>query len=542
MREYKITEMNITNRCNGNCKFCIRQEFPPKNIKDMSLDILEKLSNIKHICLTSYNGEPTLHPKFIDIIKILEKKNIPVSIYTNCSTHDEKWWYRISELLSYHRINNIVSHLDGLKNFHEKYRGTSFNKTVSNMKSFTNAGGILYLRTLLFKGNEDDVDELYELSKEIGSTEYNLKPSWLYDIEGDYSKPVNYPMVNRIDKSLQNEYENVYCDLFDKKLAMDIEGNYYPCCRLLDKDDCGVRFVSDEVKNIAKKCKEKGELKNIESAMKSAFFQYILKNLNNIKRCKSCCSGGQYTPTIPINMKYKEIDTSKIAKRHVVTLYNYYKKKYPFLKLKDVIKLSNTHSLSLDRFINLWSKKYFEKNYNTIINNWDLVDAYCYSQYRGKNWLYQKFKKLMSDNVNVLIAAGWISTLSIFLLRLNNIKEIKSIDVDPKCKEISDYLFSEDNRFSSETVDIFDYEDYDKYDIIVNTSCEHFDYIKWLELIPKGKTIILQNTDKKHKTHTNYVRSLEEFKNFSNLKNHIYEGVLNYNDNSKRFMIIGEKK
>jgi radical SAM protein with 4Fe4S-binding SPASM domain len=79
-------ELNITELCNRTCSFCPRHDpklYPNRNL-NMSFEtaniIKEQLDLLKfdgYISLSAYS-EPTLHPKFLDIVKILSEYSLEV--------------------------------------------------------------------------------------------------------------------------------------------------------------------------------------------------------------------------------------------------------------------------------------------------------------------------------------------------------------------------------------------------------------------------------------------------------------------------------
>ena len=71
-----VCTMLLTNECNVTCDFCVAEDFVSKNGCFVSLYDIE--SNIPIIkegggqFVTLSGGEPTLHPDFVDITKLLK--------------------------------------------------------------------------------------------------------------------------------------------------------------------------------------------------------------------------------------------------------------------------------------------------------------------------------------------------------------------------------------------------------------------------------------------------------------------------------------
>jgi len=173
---------------------------------------------------------------------------------------------------------------------------------------------------------------------------------------------------------------------------------------------------------------------------------------------------------------------------------------------------------------------------NILPSEYDFFNqSFSLSHIHSKKWICEN---ISVDDKRVLVACGWHGLLPLFLCHFSKPKEVVSVDIDPTCKEIVEKL----TRYmpvKAITDDIFNI-DYSDYDIIMNTSCEHIDFEKWLELIPKGKTVVLQSTNYEIPEHINPMKNLDEFvqRTKIDIKS---KGTGVFTDKYKRFMIIGEK-
>jgi len=232
-------------------------------------------------------------------------------------------------------------------------------------------------------------------------------------------------------------------------------------------------------------------------------------------------------------------------------LYLYDKNKFKFLsKLK-----------LLNNFI-------IVKNILTTISfypkeNWE--DALSQSQIKSKLWLIDELKKLNLKFDLVYNLASWYNILALFLSEYLNVKKVKSFDKDPNVLNVSDRMIHHrliDNfNYKTTIMDIFDINyschNYkttrcqldgiikefeitnESPDLIINCSCEHLNYEKWLQLIPKDKIVILQNNNAfNFSDHINCVNNLQEFVTKCDLSEIYYQGTLHL-QNYDRFMIIG---
>ncbi len=105
----------------------------------------------------------------------------------------------------------------------------------------------------------------------------------------------------------------------------------------------------------------------------------------------------------------------------------------------------------------------------------------------------------------IIIVGGWYGLLASIL---KDRYYVSVLELDSNCVEHNRRL----SGVVSFSGDMFDYK-YSDYDTIINTACEHVDYCKWLSQLPKGKRVIIQNTNyKEPEDHTNTVNNLDEFR------------------------------
>jgi len=100
-------DINITDLCNKTCSFCPRHdpELYPNNNQHLSLDLFEKIINEclevgyeKDILLCG-RGEPSLHPQYKEIIKLLHH---PDRKWATCLTTNGRNWTKHYEYYTNH--------------------------------------------------------------------------------------------------------------------------------------------------------------------------------------------------------------------------------------------------------------------------------------------------------------------------------------------------------------------------------------------------------------------------------------------------------
>lgn len=130
--------IQLTEKCNLRCEHCFvsangkGQEMDFVKIRDNILPQLLK-SNVSKVTLTG--GEPFVYPQLLNVIELLLKNNITVSICTNATLITESFLDCLKEYNNYHF--NVS--LDGFSpSSHGKFRGNDsiklYNTIINNIK------------------------------------------------------------------------------------------------------------------------------------------------------------------------------------------------------------------------------------------------------------------------------------------------------------------------------------------------------------------------------------------------------------------------
>jgi radical S-adenosyl methionine domain-containing protein 2 len=82
--EVKSVNWHITGRCNYKCKFCFSQNLDEEvTSPERAEEILQYLRRMGMKKISFVGGEPTLHPLFLDIVKLAKGMSFVVSIVSN---------------------------------------------------------------------------------------------------------------------------------------------------------------------------------------------------------------------------------------------------------------------------------------------------------------------------------------------------------------------------------------------------------------------------------------------------------------------------
>lgn len=185
------------------------------------------------------------------------------------------------------------------------------------------------------------------------------------------------------------------------------------------------------------------------------------------------------------------------------------------------------------------------------------MDSFSDGQMRSKLWLCDELENALdlSRSYTIWIYGSWYGTLALlfFVREKIKIEKIHLFDIDPEALRVSGKVLNTwdiQGRVEFHQMDCTELKPGDRMfdekapDIIINTSCEHFENRQWLEQIPSGTLLAMQSTDMEHPTHIQRMQSLQDFENKMPMGSVAFAGTLDFsypNFKFKRFMIIGAR-
>ena len=228
MDRYKKVYIEITNCCNLHCSFCSPVTKPKKFMtQDEFEHILKEVSKVTKVIYLHVKGEPLLHPKIIDFIKLAEKYNLTVNLTTNGILFP-KLVDNLKDCKALHKINFSLHCEQNIPSYEE-----NIFKNVEKLSPNT----VVIYRLWTLKDNKLDekstkiVEKLkkyYKLSTETVEKlkkEKNIKISSTIYVDKD--NEFNWP-------KLTNNKSCGYCYALKTQTAILSDGTVVPCC--LDSD------------------------------------------------------------------------------------------------------------------------------------------------------------------------------------------------------------------------------------------------------------------------------------------------------------------
>lgn len=224
---FKKIYIEITNICNLNCSFCSKDNLPKKELSLQEFDTI--LNKIRHYTNTIYlhvKGEPLLHSKLEEILKITKKYNMKVNITTNGTLLKNKV-NTLQKFNNIHQINISLHSENNLPNY--------FQDVFDSCDILSNNISIIYRIWLL------DKYKLNKLSTNIVDKiikYYNLDNSFLEKVINEK----NIKIKNNIYLDRDNEF--IWPDLNKQEInnnkgtcygtrshiAILVNGDVVPCC------------------------------------------------------------------------------------------------------------------------------------------------------------------------------------------------------------------------------------------------------------------------------------------------------------------------
>lgn len=238
-----------------------------------------------------FQGEPFLHPDFLDFIKEAKKRKIYTATSTNAHFIDQK----MAEEIVKSSLDRLIISIDGLtQETYESYRvDGKLEKVIAACRYLVEAKKELKATTphlifqfLAVRLNEHEIPSVFQLAKELGIDEVRIKTAQLYDYaHGNPLMPKN-PKYSRYVLGGDGRYRLKYktgnhCWRMWSSAVFTWDGKMLPCC--FDKD---AKHVLGSV--------EKHTVREIwKSKAYTDFRKAILVGRNQIEICQNCSEGAK---------------------------------------------------------------------------------------------------------------------------------------------------------------------------------------------------------------------------------------------------------
>lgn len=185
--DYKIIEVDTSNRCNLKCPTCNRQDsnFKPLLKEKYYLDVshfelmLQKFPNVERFFLGLMFDEPTLNPNLFNIIAYLKQKGKAIILNTNGSNPKFGWHEAMTLQRLLDKNDRIVWSMDGLsKETYNKHRvGGNYQLLKDNISAMSGRNHTNVIQIIKFEHNKEEIEKDFPKFKRIHDVIWD-KPVW----------------------------------------------------------------------------------------------------------------------------------------------------------------------------------------------------------------------------------------------------------------------------------------------------------------------------------------------------------------------------
>jgi radical SAM protein with 4Fe4S-binding SPASM domain len=240
-----ILTIEPTVRCNLHCPQCItgmgkiHREQDDLNL-DIFKQIIEEIGDRIWYLLLFNQGEPFLHPDFIEFIRLAKQKRIYVTTSTNGHFFNDE--NSVAQFIA-SGIDTVIVSLDGadLDTYASYRQGGDFQRVLQGVENLLSIRRKLKAKTpkiffqcLVTRKNEHQLDQLKELAKELGVDRLLLKTFQLESIKtGSDFLPTRIEWRRyRIQKdkiTIKNQRHKSCARLWYSSVILS-DGRIVPCC------------------------------------------------------------------------------------------------------------------------------------------------------------------------------------------------------------------------------------------------------------------------------------------------------------------------
>lgn len=285
-----------TTACNLACPECpsgLKQFSRPTGKIDLKVnqDLMKSLGKQLFYINYYFQGEPFLHPQFLELVKEAKKHKIYTATSTNAHFLNPQKAAEIVES----GLDRLIISIDGLtQKTYESYRvNGKLSQVIAGAKLMVEAKKKaksstphLIFQFLVVKPNEHEIPQVFELAKELGIDEVRLKSAQIYNFEkGNRLIPEN-EKYSRYKRKADGTYKlkhptGNHCWRMWSSSVITWDANVVPCC--FDKDASYVLGSAVEQ-----------DFKRIWNSPKyQAFRLAILTGRNQIDICRNCSEGSK---------------------------------------------------------------------------------------------------------------------------------------------------------------------------------------------------------------------------------------------------------
>jgi radical SAM protein with 4Fe4S-binding SPASM domain len=283
-----------TTSCNLRCPECpsgLRNFTRPTGMlqNDIFRKVIDELHETLLYLIFYFQGEPYLHPQFLDLVRYASQKGIYTATSTNAHyLHDQNARKTVES-----GLDRLIISIDGTtQETYQAYRvGGKLEKVIEGTKNIIRWKKELKSSTphvifqfLVVQPNQHQIAAVRKLAKELGVNEVGLKTAQIYDYESGsdlmptIDKYSRYKLGTDSKYQIKNGLAN-HCWKMWHSCVITWDGLVVPCC--FDKD------AHHRLGNVS----DTTFAEVWQSAAYQDFRQTLLRSRSKIEMCKNCTEG-----------------------------------------------------------------------------------------------------------------------------------------------------------------------------------------------------------------------------------------------------------
>ncbi len=283
-----------TTSCNLRCPECpsgLRSFTRPTGMLQAELfkKTIDELAQTLSYLTFYFQGEPYLHPQFLDLVQYASLQKIYTATSTNAHYLNDEMAKRTIKS----GLDRLIISMDGTtQETYEAYRvGGKLDKVIEGArniirwkKELKSLTPFVVFQFLVVKPNEHQIEEVNRLAREIGVDHVVLKTAQIYDYKNGSDLIPTIEKYSRYQKqddgtyAIKNELLN-HCWKMWQSCVITWDGKVVPCC--FDKD---AHYVMGDL--------QQQSFKEIwQSEKYNSFRASILRSRDEIEMCKNCTEG-----------------------------------------------------------------------------------------------------------------------------------------------------------------------------------------------------------------------------------------------------------
>jgi len=240
-------DVELANVCNLHCGYCLRDENALHHDKPqfLSIDLLRRVlreareaNGITNVAFTG--GEPTLHPRFADVLATVRAEGLTTSFVTN-GWHFERLWPTIQSYRD--TVTHIAFSLDGAtRAAHDRWRGEgSFVRLVRAFSRCRRAELPFVIKTVIRKDTLPQLEQIAILAARMGATSLNF--GHLLPTSPEFEELLG---LTAEDRTIAEQEVALLAQIFKMQIVLDV--GYYnidpaaPCSALAIRS-CNVDYL-----------------------------------------------------------------------------------------------------------------------------------------------------------------------------------------------------------------------------------------------------------------------------------------------------------